>query len=99
MRYYCAFGWDSGRLGGRLDRVAAWAQQHHVALLAGEFGATASLNPAARLAWLKTVRDGLEARGIGWALWGYDDVMGFAIQPPPGARPRLDPAVLSALGL
>jgi endoglucanase len=99
MRYYCAFGWDSGRIGASLDRAAAWAQQHHVTLLAGEFGAAVSLNPAARLAWLRTVRDGLETRHIGWALWGYDDVMGFAIQPPPGPRPRLDPAVLSALGL
>jgi hypothetical protein len=99
MRYYCSFGWDAGRIGASLDRAAAWAQQHHVALLAGEFGATASLNPPARLAWLKTVRDALETRGIGWALWGYDDVMGFAVQPPPGPRPRLDPAVRTALGL
>jgi hypothetical protein len=99
MRYYCGFGWDAGRIGASLDRLAAWAQQHRVTLLAGEFGATVSLNAAARLAWLKTVRDGLETRGIGWALWGYDDVMGFALQPPPGPRPRLDPAVLSALGL
>nr|WP_294552453.1 cellulase family glycosylhydrolase [uncultured Rhodopila sp.] len=99
MRYYCGFGWDSGRIGASLDRAAAWAHRHHAALLAGEFGATVSLNAAARLAWLRTVRDGLETRHIGWALWGYDDVMGFAIQPPPGPRPRLDPDVLSALGL
>nr|WP_294502614.1 cellulase family glycosylhydrolase [uncultured Rhodopila sp.] len=99
MRYYCGFGWDAGRIGATLDRAASWARRHHVALLAGEFGATAALNPAARLAWLKTVRDGLETRGIGWALWGYDDVMGFAITPPPGLHPRLDPRVLSVLGL
>jgi hypothetical protein len=99
MRYYCSFGWDAGRIGASLDRAASWAQQHHVVLLAGEFGASVALNPPARLAWLKTVRDAFESRGIGWALWGYDDVMGFAVQPPPGQRPRLDPGVLSALGM
>nr|WP_294523672.1 cellulase family glycosylhydrolase [uncultured Rhodopila sp.] len=99
MRYYCSFGWDAARVGESVQRAAAWAQQHHVALLAGEFGATAALNPPARLAWFGTVRYALESRGIRWALWGYDDVMGFAIQPPPGPRPLLDPAVLAALGL
>jgi len=99
MRYYCTLGWDATRLGATIDRAAAWARLHGVCLLAGEFGATAALERPARLAWLKTVRDGLENRGIGWALWGYDDVMGFAIRPPPGLRPKLDPAVLSALGL
>jgi hypothetical protein len=99
MRYYCSLGWNAGRLDAIIDRAASWAAQHHVHLLAGEFGAAATLNPASRLAWLKTVRDALEARGIGWALWGYDDSMGLAIQPPPKSRPRLDPPVLSALGL
>jgi hypothetical protein len=99
MRYYCTLSWDAARIGASLDRAIAWARQHDIQLLAGEFGATAALNPPARLAWLKTVRDGLETRGIPWALWGYDDVMGFAIQPPPGPRPRLDPAILAALGL
>jgi endoglucanase len=99
MHYYCALGWDAARLDASLDKAAAWARRDGVRLLAGEFGATAALNPPARLAWLKIVRDGLETRGIGWALWGYDDVMGFAIAPPPGPRPRLDWPILSALGL
>jgi hypothetical protein len=70
-----------------------------VGLLAGEFGASAALNPAARAAWLKTVREAFETRGIGWALWGYDDVMGLGVGRPPGPRPALDRAVLSALGM
>jgi endoglucanase len=72
---------------------------HHVPVLAGEFGASAALNPAARLAWLRTVREAFEARRIGWALWGYDDVMGFAVARPPASRPVLDRAVLAALGM
>jgi endoglucanase len=99
MRYYCGFGWDAARIGATVDRAAAWGRQHHVRLLAGEFGASAELNPDARIAWLKTVRDAFESRGIGWALWGYDDVMGLAVSRPPGPRPRLDRAVLTALGM
>jgi hypothetical protein len=99
MHYYCRFGWDDARMGATIGRAADWARLHHARLLAGEFGATAALNRPARLAWLKTVRDGFETRGIGWALWGYDDVMGFAVPRPPGPHPVLDPRILSALGL
>jgi endoglucanase len=99
MRYYCALGWDAARIGATVDRADAWGRQHHVRLLAGEFGASAALGPAARIAWLKTVRDAFETRGIGWALWGYDDVMGLAVSRPPAPRPKLDPTVLTALGM
>jgi endoglucanase len=97
--YYCALGWDAARVDATVDRAASWARDHRVRLLAGEFGATADLNPAARIAWLKTVRGAFETQGIGWALWGYDDVMGLAVSRPPEPRPRLDQAVLTALGL
>jgi endoglucanase len=99
MRYYCDFGWDAARLATTIDSAVAWGRLHHVRLLAGEFGASAALNPAARLAWLRTVRQTLEGDGVGWALWGYDDVMGFNISRPPSPRPALDVPVLAALGL
>ncbi len=99
MRYYCALGWDRAALARRIDTAATWAHQHGVVLLAGEFGASAALNPAARLGWLGAMRDVLEAAGIGWALWGYDDIMGFAVPRPPVGRPILDGNVLRALGL
>ena len=99
MRYYCTLGWDKARVTDSIDRAAAWGRVHHVHLLAGEFGASAALNRPARLAWLRTVRNACEADGIGWALWGYDDVMGLAIARPPIPRPALDPAVLTALGM
>ena len=99
MRYYCGLGWDASRIAAPIDRATAWALAHHVRLLAGEFGASADLNPAARLAWLHTVTDTLAKRNIGWALWGYDDVMGLAVSRPPARRPRLDSAVLTALGM
>ncbi len=99
MRFYCSLRWDEARVGQRIAAAAAWARRHDAALLAGEFGATVALNPAARLRWLRAAREGFEANGIGWALWGYDDVMGLAIARPPGPSPVLNADVLHALGL
>lgn len=99
MRFYCSLRWDEARVGQRIAAAAAWARRHDAVLLAGEFGAAVALNPAARLRWLRAVREGFEANGIGWALWGYDDVMGLAITRPPGPSPTLNADVLHALGL
>ncbi len=98
-RFYCAQHWDSAAVAARLDRAAAWAGRYHAAVVMGEFGATVRLNRPARLAWLTAVRQACEERGLGWALWGYDDIMGFDVPRPPPRRPVLDPGVLAALGL
>lgn len=99
MRYYCAMGWDRAAIRQRIATAAGWAAMHRVTLMAGEFGAANSLNAPSRLAWLSTVRSALEEAGIGWALWGYDDIMGLAVARPPAARPILDANVLAALGV
>jgi endoglucanase len=98
IRFYCAQHWDAAKLAARIDAAADWALRNHAAVLAGEFGASQRLNAPARLAWLAAVREACERRSIGWALWGYDDSMGFALHPPADAR-RLDRDVLHALGL
>jgi hypothetical protein len=93
MRFYCAEPTDPTT---RIAQAGTWARRHAVPVLMTEFGAIATLNPQARLAWLTATRQAAEAQGIGWALWGYDDTMGFGVhtQDPP-----LDPALLAALGL
>ena len=96
MAFYCATGWD------RPGSAAGCSVPSR-----GR-GATAShcwrrvrrqccAQPAARLAWLRLVRETCEANGILWALWGYDDVMGFDLPRPPENRPQLDRSVLAAL--
>jgi hypothetical protein len=99
IRYYCALHWDAARVAERIATAADWGRRNHAAVLLGEFGASAALSPMARFAWLQAVREACEANGIGWALWGYDDSMGFAIARPPGQQPTLEPGVLRALGL
>ena len=98
MRFYCEQHWNVTKLAARIDAAADWAERNHVALLAGEFGASRQLNGPARLVWLAAVRAACERRAIGWALWGYDDSMGLALPAPGGAR-NFDRDVLQALGL
>ena len=99
MRYFCSLGWDRQRVDQSIGRAAAWARQHQAKVVMGEFGASEQLNQPSRLAWLRAVRGACEEQGLGWALWGYDDVMGFGLSRPPPSRPVLDPALLNALGL
>jgi hypothetical protein len=99
IRFYCSERWDAQKLGALVEQAAAWGRQHHAALIAGEFGASDRLEPQSRLAWIAAMRRAFEANGIGWALWGYDDSMGFDIHPRGGLPPALDPGLLGALGL
>lgn len=86
------------KVADRIGQVAAWSRNNDAAVLAGEFSASVRLNAPARLAWLAAVRAACEQDGIGWALWGYDEPMGFGLHPPADRR-GLDAAVLRALGL
>jgi len=99
ISFVCAMHWDAARVGARVEQAAAWGRAHQAAVLLGEFGASRALNAPARLAWLAAVRLACQQRGIGWALWGYDDVMGFGIDPRTPARATMDRATLAALGL
>ncbi len=97
IRFYCAQQWDAAKIAARIDAVGEWARLYHVNVIAGEFGASNRLPPGSRLAWLAAVRAACEQQGFGWALWGYDDSMGFAIHPL--ARPnQLDTEIMRALG-
>ncbi len=99
IRFVCATYWDAAAVYTRIAAAAAWAARYRVPLMLGEFGATVALNAPARLAWLSAVRRACEVQGIGWALWGYDDAMGFGVRPAGGGAPVLDAAVVRALGL
>lgn len=97
--FVCAQHWDAAAIEARIARARRWAERNKAVVLLSEFGASARLNAPARLAWIRTVRVTCERAGIGWALWGYDDVMGFDVARPPGSHPMLDDRLLVALGL
>ena len=98
MRCYCRFGWDARSIPRLVEHSAVWARAHDAVIVVGEFGASVQLNAPARLAWLRSARLAFEAAGFGWALWGYDDSMGFDVPRPP-RNPMLDGNILTALGL
>lgn len=96
--FYCGERWNEARVRENLARAGAWGRRHGVPVMLLEFGATASLNAGARLAYMEAVRKAAEQEGMGWALWGYGDIMGFPAVS--GPRPAvIDRAVLRALGL
>ena len=97
VHFYCALHWNAARIAAEIGKAEDWGRRNHAAVLLGEFGASTALAPAARDAWLHAVRSTCETDGIGWALWGYDDVMGLNLPRPPAAHPRLDPDLLRAL--
>ena len=97
--FVCTQRWNVEAIDRRIARAASWATRNRAAVLAGEFGASVRLNAPARLAWIEAVRSACERAGIGWALWGYDDVMGFNVARPPGRRPSLDGELLRALSM
>ena len=97
VRFYCALHWNAARIAAEIGKAADWGRRNHAGVLLGEFGASAALAPAARDAWLHAVRSACETNDIGWALWGYDDVMGFNLPRPPGAHPLLDPDLVRVL--
>jgi endoglucanase len=100
IHFVCATQWNADTVDARIAMAAQWGERHGVPVLLGEFGASAALNAPSRLAWIAAVRQSCERHGIGWALWGYDDSMGFGVQPTQdGAPPKLDPALLAALGM
>ena len=99
IRFVCSMRWNAARVGARIAQAATWGRHNHAAVLLGEFGASQALNAPARLAWLEAVRRACEQHGIGWAIWGYDDMMGFGIDPRTPARSTMDHATLLALGL
>ncbi len=98
MRFYCGQHWDAAKVAARVAEAGAWARRNQVSVIAGEFGASQHLNSPARLTWLAAVRMACEQQSIGWAIWGYDDSMGFGLHPPRN-QGSLDPLVLGALGM
>ena len=96
--WYCSERWDAAKLRAHLARAAAWGRQHDAPVAVLEWGISVATNRPARLAYIAAFREAAEQLGLGWAIWGYGDIMGFPAQA--GARTAaLDPEVLAALGL
>jgi endoglucanase len=65
-----------GAIVEQFEMTRAFAQEHHVPIYMGEFGAIDHADLASRAAWIRATRQEAERRGLGWAYW--DDGGPFA---------------------
>jgi endoglucanase len=71
---------EKAEIAAHFDSVAEWAQQHHVRVLLGEFGAYSKADLASRVRWTEYVRSEAERHGFAWAYWEF--ASGFGIYDP-----------------
>jgi endoglucanase len=70
--------WNAQTIASQFAPLAAWSQTHEAPVILNEFGALRFKAPrAARLAWLKAVREAAEANKFGWAHWDYNQGFGL----------------------
>ncbi len=101
-KYLQSYGdqrWDALKLQKRIDSAAVWASKNGVPLMCGEFGVYPKFAPAAdRLQWFRDMRKALDKHGIGFCIWGYDDVLGLGVKHD-GGKIVYDKAAAEAVGL
>lgn len=90
--------WDATRIGAEIAAMAAWGQRRGVPLYCGEFGVYKAYADAdSRATWISDMRNALESKGIGWAMWDYQSNFGLVTKGSGGTV--VDERVLGALGL
>ncbi|TVR49747.1 MAG: hypothetical protein EA425_11475 [Puniceicoccaceae bacterium] len=87
------------RIEEQFARLVEWSDRHGgLPIYVGEFGVFRPAAPRdARLAWHRAVREALESRGWGWAIWDY--AAGFGVVTGPPTERVADSELLTALGL
>lgn len=84
---------DRGELAAEARRAAAFSQASGLSIQLGEFGVITEAPLSERLAWLRTMREAMEAEGVAWCVWDFG--VAFAVYDRegeawiPGAREAL----------
>lgn len=60
---------DQAALEADFAQAAAWAAEHHLPLLVGEFGAYRTADMDSRIRWTRAVAREAEKHGMSWAYW------------------------------
>jgi endoglucanase len=70
--------WTGKTIAGQFAPLADWSRRHDAPVILNEFGVLRFKAPrAARLRWLKAVRESAQASGFGWAHWEYNQGFGL----------------------
>jgi endoglucanase len=98
LKWHGAERWGRAKIAAQIERAARWSERHGVPLWCSEFGVLRKrVVPADRHAWLRDVRETLEARKIPWTHWDYAGDFGV-VTGKRGER-KVDEGVVKALGL
>ncbi|MCX9156355.1 glycoside hydrolase family 5 protein [Niveibacterium sp. 24ML] len=63
-----------------LDTARSWSNTTRYPVFVGEFGAFGKADEASRIAFNRTMRDAMEARGMSWSYWEF--AAGFGVYDP-----------------
>jgi endoglucanase len=85
--------WTKATIAAQFAPLADWSRAHDAPVILNEFGVLRfKAARAARLEWLRGVRESAQANGFGWAHWDYNQ--GFGLLDEAG---RPDAALIDAL--
>jgi endoglucanase len=100
VRKYLSEGWNRDKLQGEMTKAIRWGEKYGVPLYLGEFGAYPRVMLADdRRRWFEDIRLVLEAAGVGWSIWGYDEGLGLGRRRLPNGAVAFDETVVKALEL
>jgi aryl-phospho-beta-D-glucosidase BglC (GH1 family) len=98
LENYGLESWNATHIAGQIVFAKKWGDGYNVPVYCGEFGAyRAFSDPVSRAAWIHDTRVALEANGIGWAMWDYQD--NFGVVTKKDGITTVDRSVTDALGL
>jgi endoglucanase len=76
---YIETPWNADHIASRINLAKEWAEQHHVRVICGEFGALRNhIDAASRYRWINDARTAMDSDKIGWEIWDYADIFGIA---------------------
>jgi endoglucanase len=83
--------WSRQTIDAQFTALADWSRRNDAPVILNEFGVLRFKAPrAARLDWLKAVRESAQANGFGWAHWEYNQGFGLLDEAGRPDRPLIE---------
>jgi len=76
----CCTAAQEAEMTAPLDVAKTWSVAKRYSVFVGEFGAYSKADDASRIAFNRTMRSGMEARGMSWTYWEF--AAGFGVYDP-----------------
>jgi endoglucanase len=83
----CCSAAQEAEMTAPLDAAKAWSVAKRYPVFVGEFGAYTKADDASRITFNRTMRSGMEVRGMSWTYWEF--AAGFGVYDPVALRFRM----------